>query len=158
MFFVTLLVPLIQNMGITVLQARNEMKFRSILYIVIAIISLVFQIILAKKYDGIGCAIAISGALLLGHGLIMNIYYKIRQRIDSARFWKEILKMSIVPAMLTIIGLYIVNHFDLFKLSSFLIAIVVFAVIYIPLFWRFSMNGYERALITDPLRKILKRK
>lgn len=158
MFFVTLLVPLIQNMGITVLQARNEMKFRSILYIVIAIISLVFQVILAKKYDGIGCAIAISGALLLGQGLIMNIYYKIRQRIDIASFWREILKMSVVPAMLTVIGLYVVNHLDLFKLSSFLIAIVVFAAIYIPLFWRFSMKGYERALITDPLRKLLIRK
>ena len=85
MFFVALLVPLIQNVGITVLQARNEMKFRSILYIIIAVVSLAFQVVLAKKYDGIGCGIAISGALLLGQGLIMNIYYKIRQRIDIAQ-------------------------------------------------------------------------
>ena len=31
LFFVALIIPLIQNLGITILQARNQMKFRSIL-------------------------------------------------------------------------------------------------------------------------------
>lgn len=156
MFFSALLVPLIQNVGITVLQARNEMRFRSILYVIIAVISLVFQIVLAKEYNGIGCAIAISGALLLGQGLIMNIYYKIRQRIDIIRFWKEILKMSYVPIFLTILGLYVVKHIELLKLPSILIAIIVFTIIYIILFWNFSMSGYERGLVMGQIRKIVR--
>ena len=40
LFFIPLTVPLIQNLGITILQARNQMKFRSSLYVVIAICSL----------------------------------------------------------------------------------------------------------------------
>ena len=158
MFFVALLVPLIQNVGITVLQARNEMKFRSILYIIIAVVSLAFQVVLAKKYDGIGCGIAISGSLLLGQGLIMNIYYKIRQRIDIARFWKEIFKMSIVPILMTIIGLYVINRVDLSSIASFLIGIVIYSIVYIPMFWKFSMSEYERGLLKEPIRKIIKRK
>ena len=43
LFFISLYIPLIQNLGITILQARNQMKFRSILYIIIASLSLVFQ-------------------------------------------------------------------------------------------------------------------
>lgn len=35
LFFIPLTIPLIQNLGITVLQARNQMKFRSLLYIVV---------------------------------------------------------------------------------------------------------------------------
>ena len=74
-FWFALYVPLIQNMGIYILQARNQMKFRCLLYFVISLFALVAEIILAKKWGEIGCASAIAGALLLGQGLIMNIYY-----------------------------------------------------------------------------------
>ena len=47
LFFVPLTVPLIQNLGITILQARNQMKFRSLLYLVISLVSLGAQIPLA---------------------------------------------------------------------------------------------------------------
>ena len=73
LFFVSLIIPLIQNLGITILQAKNQMRFRSLLYLAIAAVALILQIVFAKKWGGIGCAIAISGALLLGQGLIMNI-------------------------------------------------------------------------------------
>ena len=46
LFFVSLSIPMVQNLGITILQARNQMKFRSLLYIVIASISLICQIVL----------------------------------------------------------------------------------------------------------------
>ena len=35
-FLIPLTVPLIQNIGITILQARNQMKFRSVVYVIIA--------------------------------------------------------------------------------------------------------------------------
>ncbi|EKC45638.1 hypothetical protein OBE_16754, partial [human gut metagenome] len=38
-----LTIPLIQNLGITILQARNQMEFRSILYIIIAFIKFIFS-------------------------------------------------------------------------------------------------------------------
>ena len=107
LFFISLTIPLIQNLGITILQARNQMKFRSLLYIVIAVVSLVFQIVLAKQYSGFGCAIAIAGALFLGQGLIMNIYYLTKQGLDIISFWKEIGKMSVVPLFMIIILLMV---------------------------------------------------
>lgn len=156
LFFIALFIPLIQNIGVTVLQARNQMKFRSVLYIIISIISLIFQIILAKKYDGIGCAVAISGALLLGHGIIMNIYYNCKQHIDIISFWKEILKMSIIPIISVVLGIYVVSMVDIDTVASLCLAILVYALVYIPLFWLFSMSQYEKTLIINFL-KTLKR-
>lgn len=148
LFFVSLLIPLIQNLGITILQARNQMKFRSLLYLGISIFALVLQIVLAKKYGGIGCAIAISGALLFGQGLIMNIYYGKKQGLDIVRFWKEIMKMSVVPLLVTslfsIVDKSITDWGDLFT------SIMLFCAVYIPLFWLFSMNKSERDLFTAP--------
>lgn len=157
MFFVTLLIPLIQNLGITILQARNQMKFRSLLYIGIAVVSLVFQIILSKKYGGIGCAISIAGALLLGQGLIMNIYYRKKQDLDVLHFWKEILKMSVVPIILITVSMYFLRNVTLDSWVELGGAIGIFAIVYIPLFFRFSMNSYERDLFIAPIKKILKR-
>ena len=155
MFFVALLIPLIQNLGITILQARNQMKFRSLLYIGIAVVSLIFQIILSKKYGGIGCAISIAGALLLGQGLIMNIYYRKKQELDVLHFWKEILKMSVVPIILILAASYLLPNFALDSWAKLGAAIAVFAVIYIPLFWIFSMNKYEKDLFIIPIKSLI---
>ena len=155
MFFATLLIPLIQNLGITILQARNQMKFRSLLYIGIAVVSLGFQIVLSKEYGGIGCAIGVSGALLLGQGLIMNIYYRKKQDLDVLKFWKEILKMSIVPIILIVVSMYLLRNVTLDSWVELGGAIGIFAVVYIPLFWIFSMNKYERDLFISPIKSLI---
>jgi len=150
LFFVSLTIPMIQNLGITILQARNQMKFRSLLYLGIAVLSLVFQFVLARKYGGIGCAVAISAALLLGQGLIMNIYYHYKQSLDMVKFWKEIAKMSWIPAMMCISALMIFSWISLDNWISLGIAILLFITIYIPLFYLFGMNNSERNLLLNP--------
>ena len=157
LFYVSLTIPLIQNLGITILQARNQMKFRSLLYIVIAVFSLMFQIVLAQVYGGIGCAIAIAGALFLGQGLIMNIYYHKKQDLDIWTFWKEIIKMSIVPIILCVSSMFLMRNINLNNWFELGVAIVIFAIIYVPAFFRFSMNQSERDLFIKPVMKILKR-
>ena len=157
LFFISLAIPLIQNLGITILQARNQMKFRSLLYIVIALLSLVFQIILAKQYGGLGCAIAIAGALFLGQGLIMNVYYQKKQGINILKFWKEILKMSIVPLVVCLASICLLRDKVLGSWSSLCIAVSIFLIIYLPLFIRYSMNKTERDLFVIPIKKILKK-
>ena len=157
LFFVSLAIPLIQNLGITILQARNQMKFRSLLYIAIAVISLIFQIIMAKQYGGLGCAISIAGALFLGQGLIMNIYYHKKQGIDILAFWHEILKMSIVPIIMGIASTCLLRNITLDNWFSLGIAIGAFAIVYIPLFFCFSMNQTERDLFIKPIESIIRK-
>lgn len=157
LFFVPLTVPLIQNLGITILQARNQMKFRSLLYLVISLVSLGAQIPLSKYYGGVGCACAIAGALVLGQIIVMNIYYQAKQKINIVGFWFEIAKMSIVPAVLTVACYYVLQQFALDSVVKLILGIVAYLVVYLPLFYLFSMNTYERDLIVKPLKKILKR-
>lgn len=157
LFFVSLAIPMIQNLGITILQARNQMMFRSLLYIVIAVVSLVFQIVLAKQYGGLGCAISIAGALFLGQGLIMNIYYHKKQGLDIISFWSEILKMSIIPLIFGLSATFIFRSIVLDSWLSLGAAIAVFLVIYIPLFFCFSMNQSERDLFVKPLKSVIRK-
>ena len=146
MFFLSLTVPLIQNLGITILQAKNQMKFRSLLYIGIALCSLVFQVLLARPYGGVGVAAAVSGALFLGQGVIMNIYYYKKQHLDIPAFWLEILKLTVIPALMCIAGYLATSRLDLSSLWSLAFAITLYSIIYILLMWFFGLSDKEKSL------------
>lgn len=158
LFFIPLTVPLIQNLGITILQARNEMKFRSVLYIIIALVSLAMQIVLTGYFGGIGCAMGVSGALVVGQILIMNVYYRRRQDLDIKTFWKEISKMSIIPIVLIFSSMLVIRHcFALDSWGKLILGIAAFSLVYIPLFFRFSMTDDERNLFISMFHKIFAR-
>jgi len=156
-FFTSLFIPLIQNTGIVILQARNQMRFRSLLYLVISVLSLIFQIILAKKYGAFGCAVSIGGALILGQSIAMNLYYNNNQKIDIPLFWKEIGKMLISPIVLTLIFILISTSIDFSNILNFVLGTIGYTIIFIPMVWHFSMNNYERNLFYSPFRKIISR-
>jgi O-antigen/teichoic acid export membrane protein len=157
LFFVPLTVPLCQNLGITILQARNQMKFRSLLYLFISLVSLGAQIPLSKYYGGVGCALAIAGALTLGQIVIMNVYYQAKQRINIVRFWFEILKMSIAPVCMTVVTYHILQQFALDTVVKLVVGIVLYLLVYLPLFFVLSMNAFERDLVLTPIKKVLKK-
>lgn len=156
-FFSALFIPLIQNTGIIILQARNQMRFRSLLYMIISVVSLIFQILLAENYGATGCAVAIGLSLLIGQGIIMNIYYQKCQAIDILKFWQEIGKMLITPIVFTIIWMTLFSDLRYSNIWGFLLSVIVFLLFFIPLLWKFSMNEYEHYLLLSPFRKIFQR-
>lgn len=156
-FFYSLTVPMIQNLGVTILQARNQMKFRSLLYLLIAGISLYLQVLLSREYGGLGCSFAIAAALLVGQGLVMNLYYHFKQGLDIAAFWKEILKMSIVPVIMCLVSVWLLRYVSLDNWLALSLAVLAFLLVYIPLFVRYGMNGYERQLFMVPIIMIKNR-
>lgn len=155
--FVPFTVPLIQNVGITILQAKNKMKFRSVLYLIISLLSLGISIPLGKLYGGIGCAIGTSSALLIGQIIIMNIYYQRELKLNIVKFWREIGKMSIVPTLLCVTGVAVLYYFQIRNLWFLGFAVIIYAIVYLPLFWYKAMNQYERDLFLKPMKQFLKK-
>ena len=92
-------IPLIQNLGIAILQAQNRQRFRSFLKVAVSLISVFIGYELTKRYGIYGCAFATSVALLLGHGVILNWYYHTKIHLDLICFWKQILKLTIPAAL-----------------------------------------------------------
>lgn len=155
LFFISVMPPLIQNLGITILMARNQMKFRCVVYVIIAIGSVFLSLPLTKTYGGIGCAIATVLAIFLGQGIIMNIYYKQIVHLDIGRFWKEIGKMSFTPLIIGILGYLTLKQIKIDSISTFILGALVFSLIYIIVIWRTGMNSYERNLFKTPVIKLL---
>ncbi|MBU3093645.1 oligosaccharide flippase family protein [Clostridium sp. CF011] len=147
-------VPLIQNLGITLLQAQNRQKFRSIVYVLIAVLNISISIPLAKIYGGIGSAIGTAIAIILGNIIAMNIYYYKKINIDIPQFWKEIFLMTI-PATIAFVFCFFISRFIVGSGYSYiLIKAFIFTLIYIPLMWFMGMNKYEKTIFSSPIKKI----
>ena len=153
-FFVALIVPLTQNLGITILQAKNQMKFRSLLYVIISLISLGIAIPLARLYGGIGCALATSMALVFGNIVCMNIYYKCKIHIDIGGYWREIGKMSIIPFILGIVACIMIKWCIPDNFGVLALEICIFSIVYWLFFWHYGMNAYERGLCVSLIHKL----
>lgn len=155
LFFITTFIPLIQNLGPIILMARKELKFRSILIVCTSVTSLLIAIPFSIWWGTIGCAIATSLAIILAYGVGLNVYYQIKIHLDIKQFWKEIGHMSLVPMGIICIGLLVMQYLRIDNFEILIVALMVLSLIYIPLFYCFSMNTYDRSLLARFVKRII---
>lgn len=150
---IPLSIPLIQNLGISILQAKNMHKFRSILYVIIAIANIGISIPLSIMFGGIGAAIGTALSLIVGNIIIINIYYYRKVHLDIPRFWLNILNMTI-PFLIPIVIILLIKHFIIIKgLTSVLVYGGIYTVIYGLVSYFIDMNKYEKSVIKKILAK-----
>ena len=148
-------VPLIQNIGLSILQTKNLYKYRTIIFFGIAILNICISIPMAKMYQGIGAAIGTAFSLVLGQGLILNIYYHKKVGLDMIEFWKNILFMTVPVVITFLIGIalnkLIINN----SFIWLFLKIAIYTIIYSIFMWLFAMNKYEKEMIIKPVKTIL---
>lgn len=149
-------VPLIQNIALSTVVAQNKHKFRSIVYLIIAIINVIATYLIVPYMGIIGAALCSCIAYLLGQGVIMNIYYYKVTGLNIPLFWKNIIKMSLIPATMLVVGLFINRKIVIDNWIFFFIGVVAFSLIYAILMYWFVMNDFEKDLIRKPINKVIR--
>ena len=146
--------PLTQNIGITILRAMNIHKYRSFMYIVIAIINVAISIPLAITFGGIGSAIGTGLATFLGQIFFMNWFYAIKVQINIGKYWNNFVKFILLTIFVLIIVSSIKVLIPVHSWSSLTLMVFLFSVIYAVAYWLMVANKYEKKLILSTLRKI----
>lgn len=150
-------IPLIQNIGLEVQRAVNKHQARSVMCIAMSVINTIISIPLGKAYGAVGCAFGTAISLLLANGLFMNIYYHKAIGINIIAFWKSILSLGkglIIPAAA---GYLIMRYVEFDGIVTFALWVCGYILIYGASMWLFGMNNFEKNLILQPLKKILRR-
>jgi len=149
--------PLIQNLGIEIQRAQNNHQFRSIAYIFMAAINLVMTIFLCQRYGAVGAAVGTAISLILANGLVMNVFYHKRCRVDILYFWKNILRLAvgILPALA--VGTALMLFVDMTSVWVVGGGILGYCLVYGGGMWLLGLNDYEKNLVAKPLRKLLKK-
>lgn len=150
-------IPLIQNLGIEIQRAQNLHKFRAQVYLIMALINLVLSWKLCQLYGAVGSAIGTTVSLVIANGIIMNIFYHKKCRIDIIKFWKNILQMCRGLVIPIVLGLVINKFVDIDKIFIFLAVIILYSCVYVISMWVFSMDKSEKEMLRQPMIKFLRR-
>lgn len=148
-------VPLIQNVGIEIQRAQNKHKFRSVVYLLMALVNLGVSIVFCQWWGAIGSALGTAISLVFANGVLINIYYQKKCNIDVISFWKNILRMFkglVVPIIFGALMMMFAKFNSLIHLAYW---IVLYSAVYCVNVWTFSMNKYEREMVANPIKKLV---
>lgn len=147
----------IQNVGLEIQRALNRHKFRSVVYLFMAVANFVMSWFLGQEYGAVGCAVGTAVSLVLANGLMINIYYHKRCDVDVIAFWKSILKSlsGILPAV--VCGVLMMNFWRPTSLTVYLAQIAIYTAVYCTGAYLLSLNSYEKSLLKQAKRKILRK-
>jgi len=152
------IITLTLDIARTLLMVENKVRYRAIWYTVAAIVSVIISFILSPKLGALGAAIGIFMASLTGHIFGMNWVYSKKLNLNMTRFYKSChLKALPIFIVTIILGIIIQKLFPLNSLLMFIIKAGVLGVIYLLQMWFFYMNKGEKSLITDTLKKLLRK-
>lgn len=150
------LIPLVQSVCLSIIIAQNKHRFRSVVYLGIAIANVVGTWFLMQTSLGIiGAALMTGVALVVGQGFVMNWYYDKKTGLEIWRFWKELTKTFVIPVAMCAAALLIGRLVDFYQIPVLAAGIVAFTLIYALLNWFVVMNDYEKELIAKPIARVL---
>jgi hypothetical protein len=84
------IVPLSQNIGIEIQRAMNKHIFRSISYIIFALVNIIVTVIGTKYFGLVGSSMGYIISIVCANGLLMNWYYQKKMSLNMVRYWKKI--------------------------------------------------------------------
>lgn len=148
------LIPLIQNVGLNIVQAKSKHQFRTLCLFCIAVVNFIFSWLLVRRYGMIGCTIPTGVSYLLGQGVAMNWFYWKKMHLNIPAFWKTIGKMTIPVLPLFAISFFAIKMFGVNSRIRLFMGIVIYAICYLAIIWKFVANSYEKSLVSSKLRNI----
>ncbi|MEI3606608.1 oligosaccharide flippase family protein [Pseudogracilibacillus sp. SE30717A] len=149
-----LTIPLIQNIGISILYAKNLQGFRSVMLIIIAVLNVILSIPIARNYGGIGVAYITGATLFFGNVILMNIYYQKKLGINMIAFWKNIVNITVPITISLVIGFLLNILIPQETLLFIAIKICLYIVVHSFLIFKFGFNSYEKELTLSMFKKI----
>lgn len=140
-------------MAWSILIAENKHRFRSIMYLFIAILNVVGTWFLMKIWGVVGAAAMSGVATIIGQGFIMNWYYDKKTILNIKRFWKEVFPVFVVPAGMAVIAVSMKKIVDFYYFPTFLLGVVIYSITFFALIWNLTMNEYEKSVVLRLLHK-----
>jgi len=153
MLIIPVTISLVQNVCISILDAKLKRLFRSVVLVIMAVINVAVSVVLVRFLGFWGAAIGTATSLLIGNGLVMNIYYSRVIKLQVARMLKGIFK-GVLPAGLLAtacclpLALYLPN-----SLPMFIVKGALFVAVYGALLWVIGLNKDEKSMVRSMLKK-----
>lgn len=154
MFAYTL--PLVQGFGNSILEAKNKLRFKAIIYLVFLILGTGFGGYLAREYGAVGMIIgSVTGWVIVQNA--MNIYYYKVIQLNIPRFFKELASRILPAFLLTLAVGWFINYIPGTNWFNFITKAVLYTLVYATLMFFIGFNVYEKNLFKNAIDGITKK-
>lgn len=151
------LIPLSQNLGISVLRAMNKHRFRSIIYLFIALVNVGLSVPLALRFGGFGAACATGFATCCGQIAVMNWFYHKKIGLDIPAYWREVGRILLILIPITLAGMGIHSLIPSSGWFGLLAQCLLYTIVFLIIGWLLIFNRYEKELLSGLMNKVLRR-
>lgn len=143
-----------QNTASLIVQAKNKHKGYALLYVLTGVLSLILAVPFARRWGGMGCALATVSSLLIGQGLLTNIYYA-RLGIDIKGYFKNTIPFALTAGFTLLLGIGLTHCCIPNGMWQLVWQIPLFTSMFFALHWVVVFNSYEKnLLLLTPYQKI----
>jgi O-antigen/teichoic acid export membrane protein len=143
------IMPITQGYAHSILEAKKLLKFKTLSFLIACALGMVLGGFLSYRYAEIGMIVGLVIPLFILQWIIMNIYYFKRIKLDIVLFFKNILSLLVMYALLIVIFYTLFKQLEIswmnFILKAFVYVIVAGLSSYL------LMNTYEKKLISKKL-------
>ena len=149
------LVPLIQHACVPLMNALNKRIFRSLILVLITGVNITLTIALIKRVGAIGAPLATGISFIVGHIILINLYYQKRLKLDVFRMFRGILSriwFAVVGAL--VVNLPLVLWDSAGRWWVFIVKAVAFCAVYALLLWGYGLNTSEKKTFAKLARKV----
>lgn len=150
-------IPICQNTILSVLYAKMLNRARALITLAFAIISGLAAVFLVRPFGLYGPAIATGAALLVGHGVVLNLYYHhyvgLNMKLFFKKVYEQILPVIIIVTIVSSVFIYLPVGNGWLGLA---VRLILFLILYGLTMWLFGINKNERYFFCTVFRSGIK--
>jgi O-antigen/teichoic acid export membrane protein len=147
------LIPLIESVTNTILDAMMKRMARSIALLIMCVINVVTSIIFIKCVGYIGAAFGTAISVVIGHGVIINVYLQKKIGLNIIRMFRNIFH-GILPAFILTSGVgFFISLIPGKGFVMFLVKVILIVIEYVIIMFAVGMNENERKQLKSMVRR-----
>ena len=139
--------PLVQNVCISILRAKNKMGFRTVVVCLMAVFNLLITVLGVKHFGVFAACVGTAISLVLANIIVMNIYYIKVIKLNIFRIFRQIFSKIIICIIISTFALWGIDNYIFGSWIDWVIKAGIYILVYGILLLIYGLNENEKKVI-----------
>ncbi len=151
-------VPLMQNTCLSILNALDKRMFRSLILVLLTFVNIGMTIALIPLLGAFGAPLATGISYIIGHVVIMNIYYQKRIGLNIPRMFRSLVSriwICVLAALLLNLPLMLWQVEE--NWAVLIVKALAFCLSYAVLLYFYGANAAEKEMLRNAIKRFLRK-
>lgn len=140
-------IPLVQNVCLSILRAKNKIGFRTAAVCIMSVFNFCVTVIGVQRWGAIAACVGTVIGLVVANIVVMNIYYVKVIKLNIFRIFKDIADKTWICCLAASLILILADKFLYGTWILWFIKVLIFVIVYGGLLMLHGFRDYERRMV-----------